>query len=111
MGDIEEKIVKQAAEKGLEVPDRIVNQPDLMPGLELFYIAFEDLNSDRLSAFELGPIPTMAILNYAKYFDIDDVESFKTIIRRMDNAFISFHDKKQKSKERAAEKLKVKRHK
>lgn len=110
MGDIEEKIVKQAAERGLEVPDRIVNQPDLMLGLELYYIAFENLNSDRLSAFELGPIPTMAILNYAKYFDIKDVDNFLSIVRCMDNAFIKFHDKKQKSKE-AAEKRRAKRHK
>ena len=112
MGEHEQQIIEQAMEKGLKVPDRIVNQPDLMPGLELFKEAWENLNSDRLSAFELGPIPTMAILNYARYFDIEgvDAQNFLFLIRYMDNAFIKFHDKKHKAKE-AAEKRRAKRHK
>jgi len=99
MGSVEEKIIEQAIEKDLEIPDRIVNQPVLMLGLELYYIAFTNLSSDRLLAFELGPIPTMAILAYASYYDITGVDAsdFLYIIRSMDNAFIQYHDKKQKA--------------
>ena len=112
MGEVEEGIVEQAMQKNLKVPERIVNKPVLMLGLELYLIAFQNLNCDRVSGFELGPIPTMAILNYAKYNGVEGIEAdnFLYIIRCMDNAFIRFHDKKQKAKD-AAEKRKAKRHK
>lgn len=112
MGEHEQQIIEQAIDRGLKVPDRIVNQPDLMPGLELFYTAFINLSSDRLSAFELGPIPTMSILNYASYHEIEgvDAQNFLYIIRCMDNVFINFHDKKQKAKA-ASEKRRANRKK
>jgi len=102
MGSFEEGIVNQAISQKTDIPDRVLNQPILMSGLELFFKGFLDLTSDRLSAFELGPIPTMAILSYASYYDIDSSDFLK-VIRDMDNAFIKYHTNKQKRERDRAE--------
>lgn len=100
-------VIDQAIEKDLPIPDSLANPPQIKFGLEIYWNAFLNLNCDRASSFDVGPIPTVAILSYASYYDIDDVESFLEVIRRMDNAFIEHHTKKNKrDADRAAKKAK-----
>ena len=100
LGPIEQNIAKQAARAGKPLPDKIANAPNLKIGLILFLDAFFDLDSDRVYGKGLNPIKRIDIESYAKFynFDTEQTEDLFYFIRKMDNAFLSFLEKKQSKK-------------
>jgi hypothetical protein len=55
--------------------------------------------SERQVGFGEGPIPTTAILNYAKHYDMNGEEEADLLffVRRLDNAYLEHQAKKAKS--------------
>ena len=90
---MEAKIVKQCMRDRLPLPDAIANAPTLQLGLDLYFDAFWDLSSCRMSGFTLGPIPWSAIFDYALAYayDEDQRENLVHYIRVMDNAYRDFY--------------------
>ncbi len=77
-------------QRRLPLPDRIQNAPELELGLELYYGAFWDLDSCRPLGMGEGPIPWIAIEQYAQLNDIvgDQREMLHFHIRQLDNAYL-----------------------
>lgn len=88
MGPVQENIVKQALRMGQPIPDRILNAPELYPGLGLYLSAFFHLDSERSHAFGPTAIPITSVVAYAHAFNFDEeqVENLLFFIREMDNA-------------------------
>lgn len=95
-GAIEETIIGQAVHSGRPIPDRIENSPSILPGLELYYIAFQDLNSSRQMGMGLGPIPWVVIQQYCQLKELSDeqTEAMHHHIPLMDTVFLKHHQKK-----------------
>lgn len=71
-----------------------------MPNVEpfSFYIeAFQELSSCRPGGFGISPIPFVAIIEYAKLYDIrgEDFEDFLYFIRKMDSELLRLESTKQ----------------
>lgn len=65
----------------------------------VYYLdAFKELNSCR-STFSLAPIPFTAIVEYARVYNIEDLDEFLYYIRRLDNLLLLKESKKNDSKD------------
>lgn len=73
------------------MPERIINKPILLPGLELYYIMFFDLIHDRDIGFSVGYIKWQTIENYANSngFSYSQKLSAHRLIPKMDEVFLS----------------------
>lgn len=82
------------------LPDKIKEAPQILPGLELYYEAFTELSSSRNSGMSIGAIPWTAIDRWAERYEIeeDDFERLAIYIRMLDAEFIKFANKKQSGK-------------
>jgi hypothetical protein len=98
---LEKRIIEQCLRERREFPDKIKNAPSLLLGLELFFRAWLELGSCRLSVMEEGPIPWLAISQYAKDYDIvgELYEDLVYYVRVLDNAYLKFkRSKSEKAK-------------
>lgn len=97
-GRDEKDIIKQCVARKLPLPNKIANAPQLLQGLELFYIAFMDLNSCRSMGFGEGPIPWTAIRQMADE-ELGLVEEQRSDlffhIAKMDSAYLKFRESQQ----------------
>lgn len=101
MGPMEQDIIKQAVRTGQPIPDRIANAPNLTLGLELYFQAFFDLDSERGIGFgAVSRIPFSSIVEYCRAYDfsMDEMEDLIRIIRDMDLAYIHYFSEKVKIK-------------
>src|SRR5690606_6990813 len=80
------------------IPDRIANAPSLQPGLALFYLAFQDLSSERQVGQALGAIPWRAIDQYCIRYEIDgeQYDDMHYHISRLDRAYLEWYSEKRK---------------
>lgn len=94
-------MVKQAIRFNEPIPAGIANRPELMFGLELYYVAWFDLDSEREMGFGLGPIKRSAIVAYAEEygFSEEQKEDLLYLVREMDNDYLARQSKKQPTKE------------
>lgn len=95
--------MEQSYKRGLPVPEFIRNAPVLLPGLDLFYEAFQELSTCRpYMGFEgvPGPIPWTAVESYgaAKGFEGDDQDYLEKMIRGLDDEFLIYTREKQGDK-------------
>jgi hypothetical protein len=88
MGPIEQSIIKQHLKSGQPIPERIQNAPELIEGLNLYLIAFFELDSERQSSLGYAPIPWSAIKDWGLFYDLDDEQmaTLYSCIRAMDKA-------------------------
>ena len=79
----------------MPLPDRIQNAPEILPGLQLFFIGFLDLSSSRQIGMGLGAVPWKTIFDYCEAFGLDEeqTEAMHHHIRVMDTAYINFKKK------------------
>jgi len=84
--EAEQLIIDQCKRFKLPIPDGILNKPKLLPGLELYYEAFLELNNDRSG----NGIRWESIACYATFygFDEEQTDDLLTHIRAMDAAFM-----------------------
>jgi hypothetical protein len=84
----------------MPLPERIANKPEIKPGLELYWKAFQDLSSDRDVGMGVGPIPWTAMHNWAARNHIrgDDFERLVMVLRGLDAVYMDKQGKKARGK-------------
>lgn len=83
----------------MPLPDKIANAPELLFGLDVFYIAFMDLTSCRGGGYGTeGPISWLAINQYAdaKRFDDEQREDLFYFVGKLDLVYLDYKTKKIK---------------
>lgn len=75
--------------------------PEIGLGLELFYKAFQELNSCRQFGFGEGPIPWSAMSDwaYAHGLDEEQREDMFYLVRQLDLEFLKYMAEKRKKGE------------
>ena len=103
MGPHEQTIAKQAIRAGQPIPARIANAPELHVGLELFLIAFFDLDTERQAGFSIGPIPWSKCREYANAYQFDEelTEDLMFFVKQLDNAHMKRAERESKAKQKA----------
>lgn len=93
-------MIEAAARAGRAPPDKILNRPELIEGLALFYVAFADLTTDRSVGMAEGPIPWSSIVRYAGIYGFDDDlrEDLLYLVRAMDRAYLKYRRDEAKTK-------------
>lgn len=84
----------------MPLPERIQNAPELLQGLELFYMAFMDLTSCRGQGYGTeGPIGWLQISEYCLIHGIIGEQRDDLIyhVQKMDETYLSFKAKKLKA--------------
>ena len=65
-------------------------QPVVPNGYDIYLDTFFRLNSERHNGEgQIGSIPTMKIVDYANWLDIDNISNFIEIITRVDVAYVN----------------------
>ena len=67
--------------------------PD-MTGMDFYISAFIELGTCRQTAFGVGPIPFTAIVEYSKLYEVEDINEFIYVIRRMDKKYMELNKEK-----------------
>lgn len=95
-GEVESKIIAQCMRENLPLPDRIANAPEIIPGLELYFVAFLDLSDSRTIGMGPGPIPWKVVQDYCREFGLDDdqTEEMHHHIKVMDAAYLQHQKRK-----------------
>lgn len=73
---------------GRKLPAGIANQPELLPGLELYREAFYQLDTERtFGQHGPNPIPHSRILAHGRRFKLKcgEIEDFCHVIRKLDD--------------------------
>lgn len=99
MGPVEAKLVQMCEREGQPLPARIANKPELLLGLELFYISFLNLTSCRQQGYNTeGPISWLSIAEYCKVQGIigDQREDLIYHVQQMDSAYLEYKTAKLK---------------
>lgn len=75
---------------GNPLPPRIANAPELSEGLEFYFEAFFELDSERHHGEGLMPIGWWSIVRYGQYYGLnsEEIEDLVYLIRRMDDAHL-----------------------
>jgi hypothetical protein len=99
-GSTEEEIIKQAQDSGMPLPKAILNKPELLPGLDLFFDAFMALSSCRYVGMAEGPIPWTAIDRYCTVNEIEGElrEELFHHVRSLDGVYLKHTSKTIKEK-------------
>jgi hypothetical protein len=84
--------VDAAIAKGRELPEWFLEEPDLPPGGQFFFQAFQDLSTGRQWGEHPGPISWQSIVAYAAYHSLDEsaTDVLLNVIRTMDNAYLDW---------------------
>ena len=91
---------------GIPLPAHLANAPELLPGLDFYYEAFQRLTTSRLMGYaSCGPIPYAAISGYCKDEGIEGEmrEDLFYHVERLDAAYISFQTDKSRREREAQE--------
>jgi hypothetical protein len=100
-GPTEKTIIEQCIRQRMPLPDRIKNAPSLNLGLDLFYLAFLELNSCRALGYgSEGPVPWLAIKDFCAFYNIVDeqCEDLFFHVQRLDQAYLEFRNRKTQDK-------------
>lgn len=82
----------------MPLPDKIANRPVLGTGLEFYYRAFTDLNTDRALGMAEGPIRWTAInaYGYRHGYVADEFDRLVDVVQAMDRAYLKERDRTNK---------------
>jgi len=91
-------IMMQCFREGRALPKAIANAPVLLTGLELWFVAFNELSSCRQIGMSMGPIPWTAMSEYAdrNEFVGEQREDLFRHMNALDSWFLDYHMKKAK---------------
>lgn len=85
--------MEQIAEKRGCEPLALADRPNLLPGLEVVWAAFWDLNGDRQMGFgAVGDVPFLAIDAWARRYGVPDSDfpRLHGLLKAMDAAYRSW---------------------
>lgn len=82
--------IEAAIAKRKPLPDWYEDEPPLFPGDEFYLQSFWDLSTCRAIGMSPGPIPWTAIVEYARYKQLDSgmLGPFVDIMRRLDAVYL-----------------------
>ncbi len=103
MGPHRANIIAQAKSKGVKLADSFQIQEELPDDLYFVYQAFWDLDTCRSRGYGMGPIPWVAINEYALRYSVNDFDYFTRIILAMDTVYLEENEKKQEAARKFAE--------
>ena len=98
-GPVERQIIKIAYKSRMPVPDKFNKAPTLLPGLELYFSAYDELVSFHTINAERPPILWADVHEYAKHhrFDSDQRENLMHYVRDLEQAALTWRRKKLKT--------------
>jgi len=81
-----------------EIPAALLDEPELLQGLSIYYDAFWEIFPDRQLGMSTGPIPYSSIITYCKEWNLDEEMSYLMLklIRKMDGLFLEWQEKQSK---------------
>jgi hypothetical protein len=87
--------VEAAIEKGRELPEWYLDNPEVPDDWLNFLHIFNDLSSCRQIGMTLGPIPWDAILRYCQYkeYDEETTSLVMTVMKHLDMTFMDYQKK------------------
>lgn len=97
-GSTERTILETAERNRQPIPQKILDAPELLPGLELYYNGFQALTHDRpIGMGGEGTIPWAVMLMYCKEYEIDGEqrEYFYLMVKALDKAYLEYRVKKR----------------
>lgn len=99
-GETEKEIRRQAKMHNMPLPESILKAPILNPSLIFYWEAFVHLSTCRSVGMAEGPIPWLAIHEYANRFslDSDSFDRLLKIISAMDREYLKLKEKEYKKK-------------
>jgi len=82
-----------------QIPDPLLNEPELLPGLNLYFDAFWELCPDRQLGMSVGPIPYTSIRQYCIDWNLNEELTFnmKKLVRKLDLVYLEWQEKKAKA--------------
>lgn len=83
--------------QGMQIPNAIKDAPTLHLGLELYMSAWLDLNTCRSVGMGEGPIPWLAVHEWANQHELDDDqrEALHVFIVALDAAYFEHRERKR----------------
>lgn len=80
---------------GVPLPDKIANAPELARGLELYFMAFQELTTCRSLGMSVGPIPWTAIKLFCDEHEIEGEQRDDAfyLVKALDDAYREYLDK------------------
>lgn len=100
-GPTEKFIIEQCIRNRMPLPEKIKNAPMLELGLELYYVAFLDLNTCRHIGFGEGPIPwavTRQMADEELGLEDEQREDLFYYVAKMDTAYLEYRAKETEKK-------------
>lgn len=97
---MERRVLEQCYTGRRPKPQWLENSPALMPGLDFYFVAFNELTTCRAIGMGVGPIPWTSIQEYADRaeLDSDERDNLTYLIRAMDNAYLDWGKKEFEKK-------------
>jgi len=93
-GPTEKQILDQARRSKTPIPQAILDKPELSVGLELYYMAFWDLMSDRSAGMNgAGMIHYVSMSKWMDdygFTDRDERHRFKRVLHRLDINYLEY---------------------
>ncbi len=88
-----------AMRSGRNIPDRIANAPELRLGLQIYMSAWLDLNTTRSIGMSTGPIPWLAVHEWAMLheLDLEQKEQLHIYIPAMDAEYFNYLEYKRET--------------
>lgn len=89
-GDNADKIIKAALEEGDEVPEQLLNMPDIKPEYDFYWHCFINLMGDRpCESTGILPIPWTSIYTYCKAFNLsmDVISDVFYVVHKVDGYY------------------------
>jgi hypothetical protein len=86
-------------ESGVQV--KALDDKPNITGLEFYFGAYCDLQSDRQIGMDIGPIPWTSVVRWCRLHgihDIDDIDTINRYLRAMERAEYSFRERKRGDK-------------
>jgi hypothetical protein len=98
VGPKEKWLIEQAKRNRMPIPERVMQAPLLIPGLDFYLTAFLTLSSERQVGMGEGRIPWSKTKDYALHYGLDDVEFdiLWELITRVDGAYLEWQSKRSR---------------
>jgi hypothetical protein len=76
----------------------VLEEPEVLMGLQLYWVAFHELSTCRTIGMGAGPIPWTAIADYCDAWEIygEQRETLFHLVKAMDAAYGEYQAKKKK---------------
>lgn len=94
-------MIDAAIERGDEIPEEILNAPEVRDDLHFYFTAYLELSSERVPGFGARPLPWSKVIEYGHYYGADDVDEFRAIMQAVDALYLEFLEANEKQSQPA----------